>query len=133
MQKVLAVDYGTKHVGVAISDDSETIAMPLTTLIVGRKTSLELVVELALKEKVDLFLIGLPTGLEGKPTKISQEVEVFARNLSELTNIPHKLWNETNTSLQAAAKFKNDQDIASHSEAARIMLQEYLDFIKTGI
>jgi putative transcription antitermination factor YqgF len=131
--KILAIDYGTKHVGVATNDDTGTLAIPLTTLIVGRKTNLELVAELAIEKQIELFLIGLPTGLDGKPTKISQEVENFARNLSELTGIPHKFWNETNTSVQAAQRFKDDKNIASHSEAARIMLQEYLDFLKTGI
>lgn len=133
MSQVIALDYGTKYIGVAKTDETGTLAVRSNTLIVGKKTALQLVEELIATDKPELLLIGLPEGLDGKPTQISKQVEVFAEQVMQNTGITYRLWNETNTSKQAESKFKDAQDIASHSEAARIMLQEYLNFIHTGV
>lgn len=130
---ILCFDYGTKYIGVAEAVDQTTAAKSLDPLIVGRGSNpIRKIVKLVKDTKPDLLLFGNPTGLDNKPTQISIIVADAADKISKECNVDYKLWNETYTSKQASDK-RNAKDRRIHSEAARIILQEYLDFLTTGI
>lgn len=77
--RIIAIDYGTKRTGIAVTDPLQIIAMPLTTL-----PSHELVIFLTdylKKEHVPIFVIGMPRGLDGKPSTMSQVVEKIGAKL----------------------------------------------------
>lgn len=131
MSRILGIDYGTKNIGLAISDEIQLIASLLTTLHSERNRSIAETVSKFISTKtpdVTHLVIGNPLGLGGKPTKKSKEVEAFATEISQLTNLTFTLWNETGTSLESESK-KDD----IHNESARLILQEYLDFKRSGI
>jgi len=130
---ILCLDYGTKYICVAQADDQTTAAKTLEPLIVGRGSNpIRKIVKLVKETDPDLLIFGNPTGLDNKPTKISIHVKAAAEEISKESNTPYKLWNETYTSKQAGEKRKV-KDRRIHNEAARIILQEYLDFLTTGI
>lgn len=132
MSRILGIDYGSKYIGFAISDETHNFAAEEPHIFVGRdKSPAAAAIEHIKNNFADLGLIviGHPLGLEGKPTQISQLVDKFAAELEQVLNIPVKLWNETGTSQQAAS---TDQR-SIHSRSAQIILQEYLDFLRTGI
>lgn len=131
MSRVLGIDYGTKNIGIAISDETQLIASPFTTLHSERNRSIAEIVSKFIKDEtpdITHLVIGNPLGIGGKPTKKSKEVESFAQELNKLINIPFTLWNETGTSLESESKKEG-----IHNESARLILQEYLDFKRSGI
>ena len=66
MSRVLAVDWGTRRVGVAVSDPSGLVARPLPTLrVTSARDAREQVEETAVREEADVVLIGLPLNMDG--------------------------------------------------------------------
>lgn len=66
MSRVLAVDWGTRRVGLAVSDPTGLLARPLPTLSVrGARHAEELVTETARREEADLVVLGLPLNMDG--------------------------------------------------------------------
>ncbi len=131
MSNIIGVDYGRKHIGLAIADAQIAIAGPISEVtVVGKKSPAKLLQQhLETLSEVGLLIIGLPEGLENKQTEMSKEVEDFANELHKRTEIPYILWNETMTSALAART--KIAGVSEHSEAARIILQDYLDHERT--
>lgn len=131
---VLAIDYGTKRIGLALSDETETIAQAIEPIIVkNNRTAFIRIHELITLHKLTKILLGLPLGYDEKPTQISIEVEKFAKKVAEKFNIETAFWNETLTSKMAGVKIKDKRNGKLDSESARILLQEYLNFQKDRI
>lgn len=129
MALILGIDYGTKRIGTSISDETETIAQAFEILEVKNDDeALEKLNALIQKYSISFLVIGLPLGLEFKPTQMSNQIEEFAKKLSNLTKLEYKTWNETLTSEVAKKNRLTFKKGYVDSEAARIMLQEYLDF-----
>lgn len=121
---ILAIDYGTRHVGLAISDEKEIVAAKLPSLTIKRPNDLIEGLK-TLRENVvfDAVLFGVPEKGENK-----ERVEEIAKTVGSELAIEVKFWNEDYSSKRAeqgtSKKFKKEK---SHSEAARIILQEYLE------
>lgn len=136
MSKIIAIDYGRKHIGLAVADTDIRIASPLPGLELGKMSLMLNSVTKVLNKIPDLELVvvGKPTGLDGKPTRMSKEVEEFALNLSNQLGLPVKVWEETLTSQQASInsslagrpKRPSKKKDKRHSLAAQIILSEYL-------
>lgn len=121
--KILAIDHGTKNIGLAISDELEITAKPLPQIRTKKDSSeLQTIAEICAKESVDKIVIGIPTGTHKNNSKQSQIVKSFAKDLFELTMLPIILWDETYSSQKAMEKTKKNID----SQAAKLILQEYL-------
>lgn len=132
---IIAIDYGTSHIGVAISDKENTIAKALPPLEVKRESKqLDKLTRLVKQHYAKKILIGLPYGLQSKETSTSKLIKSFANKLEKASKVPVIKWDETATTQLAEDKYKGRKDKSrAHSEAARILLQEYLDFLSTGI
>ena len=120
--KVLAIDYGTVRVGIAVS--AYTLADPLVTI--PQDTQLfSKIVQLSKENEVDLILVGLSENVMALRTKS------FVEKLKEYTSIPIKFTDETLSSntahkkLQTSKKSKRSGDIDHY--AAAEFLQEWLD------
>ncbi|CAG0940767.1 Putative pre-16S rRNA nuclease [Candidatus Brocadiaceae bacterium] len=128
---VISIDYGTKRAGIAFSDESESIALADKACLFKKESELlDYVDNLVQKHNPREFVVGLPLGLEGKPTKISAKVQEFGKKLEETFNLTVVYWNETMTSIMASKAVRKDKKGSLDSESARIILQEYLDFKK---
>jgi putative Holliday junction resolvase len=138
MSKILAIDYGRKKIGLAVSDETNTIAEKLPILKVKNQKEAVEGIEMILQNvgAVSKIVVGLPLGLEMKPTQMSHEVKDFVEKLKKRISqeISVVFTNEVLTSQYAekgrSKKFKKEK---SDSEAARIMLQEYLNHAKTSV
>lgn len=132
--KVLAIDHGEKYMGFAISDDFGSFAAPLKVAEVTQNNSdVSLAIKVVNDEKPEIILVGLPTGLGFKPTQRSKRVMAFCDKLNQATGIEVKTWDETGSTIAAVALGKRSRSKRQDSEAARIILQEYLDFQHTHI
>lgn len=126
MARILGIDYGTKKIGFAFSDEEGRIAFPKTVQPNVWKYVSDYIRELILKEGVSEIVIGLPIGLDGKETELSREVRAFAEKLKESFKLPIHLENEVYSSAQVkTAEAAPDHKIDASSAA--LILQTFLD------
>ncbi|MFT5581064.1 MAG: putative Holliday junction resolvase [Psychromonas sp.] len=81
MAKVLAIDFGLKRTGIAISDDSKMFAFGLDT--VESKNLMDFLVGLVKKENIDTFVLGEPKRLNNEDTHISENVRLLKSALQK--------------------------------------------------
>ncbi|MBM3787721.1 MAG: Holliday junction resolvase RuvX [Acidobacteria bacterium] len=130
--RILAIDYGRKRIGLAISDPLGMMAHGVETLI--RKSPRKDIAHLrglARTNHVELFVVGNPLLLSGEPSEMSLEAEEFARRLSENSGIPYRMWDERMTSLEAGHMLREtgrrpERDGGVDQMAARILLDNFL-------
>ena len=137
--KILGLDFGTKRIGVAVSDGLLITAQGRDSII--RKSLPEDLAEInrVIKEDdVSEIVVGLPLNMNGTYSEKTREAIAFIETLSGAVVIPVKTWDERLTSLQAE-KAMLEADISrqkrrklSDKVAAQLILQCYLDFIKKG-
>jgi putative Holliday junction resolvase len=132
--RILALDHGTKRIGVAISDETKTIAQPLEYIPAEPFADfLARLKELLVEKEIDLVLIGLPRNMDGSYGPAAQKVEAFVAVLRNAITVPIKTWDERLTSLQAnriliQGKVRRGQRKEKVDKmAAAILLQNYLD------
>ena len=121
--RILGIDYGTKRIGIAMSDEAGQFAMPLIVLA-NSKNSLEEVIGLANKNDVKEIIIGESRDYKGQPNKILPEVLNLKKEL-ELKGLVVHLEPEFMTS-QQAERFQGKNELTDASAAA-LILQAYLD------
>lgn len=134
MGRILAIDYGRKRTGLAVTDALQMIANGLTTVPSG-----ELVAWLSTyvsKESVDLFVVGQPKQMNNEPSENMKYVEAFVTHLKRtIPDIPVEYYDERFTSvlahkamLDGGLKKKKRQDKGLVDEiSAVIILQSYLE------
>ncbi len=134
--RILALDHGTKRIGVAVSDETKTIAQPLE--YIPAEPFVDFLVrlkELLVEKEIDLILVGLPRNMDGSYGPAAQKVETFIAVLKAAITMPIKTWDERLTSAQAnrvliQAKVRRDKRKEKVDKmAAAILLQSYLDGI----
>jgi putative Holliday junction resolvase len=134
--RILALDHGSKRIGVAVSDETKTIAQPLEYIPAEPFADfLARLKQLLIAKEIDLVLIGLPRNMDGSYGPAAQKVETFAGVLKMAITVPIKMWDERLTSSQAnkiliQAKVRRDKRKEKVDKmAAAILLQSYLDGI----
>ncbi len=132
MGRTLALDLGSKRIGVAVSDELGLLATPFST-ITRRSYNQDAAAILALIQTlgVERVVVGHPVGLAGQPTGQTRRTEAFARMLAERIPVPLELWDERYSS-SAARQIVGSSPEARRSgridaAAAAIVLQSYLD------
>ena len=132
--RILAIDYGSQRIGLALSDPTGTLARPLP--FVPAKADAKLARELAeraLKEDCHLILLGLPRNMDGSSGEAATKVQAFAAMLKEATPLRIQLIDERLSTVQASRQLRESgrdaraQRSLIDSEAAAVLLQGYLD------
>ena len=133
MGRALGIDFGTKRVGLALSDRSNIIASPYRTLnYVSEKdliTQLEIIVT---KNDIEILVLGLPINMKGEDTAQTIKVRDFKEILSAL-RIPIVYEDERLSSVSAINSLMLQNVKTGHNKpeidktAAAIILQQYLD------
>lgn len=133
MGRLLAIDYGMKRVGIAITDTLQIIASGLTTVA---NTEVEAFLKKYLEEEnVERIILGYPLGLDNQPTDLTKHVDVFKERLNKwFPTVPITLVDERFTSKMAKAtllssgvpKMKRRNKALLDEISATIILQEYL-------
>jgi putative holliday junction resolvase len=132
--RILAIDHGSKRIGIAVSDELKMIAQPLEFIPAAPFPAfLERLNELINEKEVELILIGMPRNMDGSYGPAAQKVQDFVEALKGLVSVPVKLWDERLTSAQAnrvliqgnVRRDKRKEKV--DAMAAAILLQSYLD------
>ena len=132
MGRVAAIDFGTKRIGLAVSDKNRKIALPVDVVEGGKNAIKNIREALPLKE-VDLILIGLPVEMSGKRGPMAQIVEQFAKTLQDALSIPVQLIDERLSSkgadmlLKEMSLNRKQRTEKLDMVAATLLLQTYLD------
>ncbi len=131
---MVAVDFGTKRIGLAISDPEQIVASPLT--VYERQSPDEEASwfrRLVADEQVALFVVGLPVHASGAESRLSEEARRFGRWLAETTGIEVQFYDERYTSLEAdqlmapAGFTKKRRKARRDMLAAQILLASFLE------
>lgn len=133
MPRVLAIDYGKKRTGIAITDEMQIIASGLTTI--PSETAITFLTAYFSKEKVELVLIGEPKQMDYTPSESTEIIEAFVEKFKKsFPDLPIERVDERFTSkmafqtmIDSGLKKKQRQNKALIDEiSATIMLQDYL-------
>tara|TARA_B100001057_G_scaffold421826_1_gene442995 strand:- start:286 stop:708 length:423 start_codon:yes stop_codon:yes gene_type:complete len=133
MARLLALDYGTKRVGVAITDEFQMIASGLCT--VRAHECMDFLIDYLTKETVSTIIMGMPKNLKNQKTDASPYVKGFAKQLSkQFPEMEIQLIDERFTSkmafqsmLDGGLKKKARKDKALVDEvSATLILQSYM-------
>ena len=120
--RFLGIDYGTKRIGIAISDESGRLAFP--KIVVKNNGELFGKIERILsEEKVSEIVIGESLDFAGLPNVLAKEVDFFVSKTGKKFGLPVHLEKEFLTSVEAR-RYQEGQVDAS---AAALILQRYLD------
>ena len=131
---LLGIDYGTKRVGVAVSDRDQKFSSPMHNLDRhGTQTDERFFRHLAEEYRPVGMVIGLPIHLSGDESEKSREARSYAAWLASVTGLPFAFQDERFTSFQAerllleAELSKKKRKARIDKLAAQILLQTYLD------
>lgn len=122
--KYLGIDYGTRNIGIAVTDASGALAFP-QCVIPNDKKALAAVVELIQKEQVGRIIMGDTRATNGIGNAVTPDAERFAEALGADTDIPVTFASESWSSYEAARYAPGD--VHDDSVAAAIILQRYID------
>ena len=131
--RLLALDIGTKKIGIAITDENRTFSLPSDTLI-RKETSkdIEYIINTINKKKVVGIIVGLPLSFNENETNSSKYIRNFIKNLSTKINIPIFYQDERLTSFEAENLMKNYINIEKSKKnvdkiAASYILESFLE------
>ncbi len=133
MGRILAIDYGKKRVGLAVTDPLQITANALDT--VNAESIFDYLKQYLSKENVEKFVVGFPTQMDGKPSESMQDIQPFVNKLSKLFPEQEIIYVDERfsstlaqkTILEAGIKKKARQNKALVDKvAATIILQSYL-------
>jgi putative Holliday junction resolvase len=133
--RFLAIDVGSKRIGVAVSDELGLTAQPVLTLERRRsqREDLRSLARLCRRYSVSGIVVGNPLRLDGRPSPQSEKVHAFAAELGELSGLPIHLWDERLTTHEAhQLLYEAGHARQTHSKvvdqvAATLILQSFLD------
>jgi putative Holliday junction resolvase len=99
---ILAIDYGRKRLGLALSDENRVASRPYATWTrTNRRRDLARLRELVRQEQVCRIVVGLPLHLDGTPSEMSEEAKRFAARVEKAVGIPVEMMDERLSSWEA--------------------------------
>jgi putative holliday junction resolvase len=134
--RILAIDHGSKRMGIAVSDELQMIAQPLEFVSAEPvEKFFERLGQIIAEKEVGLIVIGVPRNMDGTYGPAATKVQEFVTKLKTAVTVPIKSWDERLTSVQAN-RYLIEADVRRSKRkekvdktAAAILLQSYLDSV----
>jgi putative Holliday junction resolvase len=134
MSRYLGIDYGTKRIGLALSDPTRTLASPLPCLQAQPFTKfIKDLKKLVAEQEVSLILVGMPRNMDGSYGPAAQAAQEFVHHLKAALVVPIQTIDERLSTVEASRKLQeagNDtrkQRGKIDSASAQVLLQSHLD------
>ena len=142
--KYIGIDYGTKNIGIAVSDENGSVAFPHSTVKAGPH-ALQEVVDIVKAQGAGELVIGESRDFAGEKNEVQEDIEQFKKDVGELTQLPVHYEREFFTSALAARQFAPQEGSPSgvgrprasrkqnpsqenlDASAAALILQSFLD------
>ena len=128
--QILAFDFGTHHIGVAVGQTITKTSSPLVVLNVARegKEIWNTISKLIDEWKPDQLLVGKPLNMDGTPSEMMKKVDSFFKKLQKISGIPCELVDERLTSFEAKQLMQVDsKDDRIDDLAAKIFLDNWIE------
>lgn len=126
MSVVLALDYGERRIGLAVTDPEQRTALAYGVVAAQpREESLAGIRRVIAAESVESIVVGLPLTLEGREGSQAEKARAFGKALAETTRLPVEFFDERFTSGTAFEAAK-EKGTAEDAEAARLILEGWL-------
>ncbi len=132
--RILGIDYGDRHVGLALSDPLHITAQPLMTYnLAGEARDREFFQNLVREHEIGLVVIGIPVRMDGSPGSRAKKTREFGDWLGEAVDLPIVFWDERLTTRQAQGVMRNqkvhlrDKQSVENQISASIILAGYLE------
>ena len=138
LSRIIGVDYGSKRIGLSISDPLGVIARPIDALT-NDDEFFNALKAIVVREKIKLFVVGMPFNLKGQVAFKAEEVQIFIDQLKREIGLDVVSWDERFTTSIAQQTLREmgtkkserqKKDGRIDSMAAAILLQNYLDSVK---
>lgn len=123
--RYLGIDFGTKKIGIAISDENAGFAFPHSSLQNNTETT-KRIGDIIKKEGVGALVVGESKTFGGENNEVMKDIVIFAEKLESETGIKVHFIREAFSSVEAA-RFAPKGDKHNDSSAAAIILQRFLD------
>lgn len=137
MGALAGLDFGTKTIGIAVSDVTRSVATPLQTIRRGKFTAdAHTLLDICTGRTIAALILGLPRNMDGSEGPRAQSTRAFARNLEKMTDLPIAFWDERLSTVAAErALLEADTSRARRAEvidqvAAGYILQGALDRLR---
>lgn len=133
---ILGIDYGTRNVGLAISDETELVAAALPLLHWtaekpgARERLFADIAGVVEERKITKIVLGIPGIIENQ---IFKEIKKFGFELEKQLGLVVVYWDESFSSQRVERELRGKKRKSSDSLAAQLLLQEYLDFLREKI
>lgn len=137
MSRILALDYGERRIGMAVSDPTRTIAQSLPTILRRRRRRppYTKIIETIEEWEIDTVVVGLPIDMSGEEGPLARTVREFGEGLERRAGVTVEYWDERLSSVRAQRELAQlDEPVRSRGDkekidamAALLMLQSYLD------
>lgn len=135
--RALGIDYGTKRIGLALSDEAGIIAHPLM-IIKNSSHAIEDIITVCGDKGIDTIVFGKSLNAEGQDNSVAEEAKTFAEKLQTATGLPAQFVHEGFSSFEAARMGRIEKPVANphrhqydngaHDDrAAAVILQRFLD------
>lgn len=131
--RILAVDWGERRIGLAVSDPTGVIATPLPTLMArGRADAVERIAAIAVDREAERLVVGLPLRMSGERGEAALAAETLAAALRERTRLRVDLYDERLTSALSQRRLHESGVRTGHNKgrvdagAAVALLESYL-------
>jgi putative holliday junction resolvase len=138
--RLLALDWGEVRIGVALSDETQTLATPTATLVrrAGKRFPMARLLELAAEHAAVGLVVGLPLTGEGEEGESAIAARQLAEDVARRSGLPVALWDERMSTARALAAIREQggrtrgrkEDV--DALAAAVLLQHYLDARRTA-
>ncbi len=132
MYRIMAVDYGEKRIGIALSDPMRMFAKPFV-VVPNTENYLHEISKIVEEENVQKIVLGLPLNLKGEDSQKTKEVRVEYEKFNDFFSIPVILWDERFTTVEANEILKKQKYSVKDARkvvdklAASLILKSYLD------
>lgn len=134
MVRVMALDVGEARIGVALSDETATLASGLATLkAIGPRKDAQAVARLVRQHQAGALVVGVPYRLDGSTGPQAEKVLAFVERLRRVVPVPVDTWDERLTSREADERLaeagvpRRQRKDRIDQAAAALVLQEYLE------
>jgi putative Holliday junction resolvase len=138
--RIMAIDYGDAHTGVAVSDPTGLLAGFTTTITAYRPEAVaEQLAVLAREHSAEELVLGHPLNMDGSRGPRAEKAEAMAELLRTVTGLPVVLWDERRTTIDAhqilfnAGKNARKRKKVVDAVAASLILEGYLTFKRTRL
>jgi putative Holliday junction resolvase len=133
--RLLGVDWGVRRIGLSLSDETQLLAQPLTTLTrrTGKRFPMARLIALMQAHAVTGAVVGLPLSGDGSEGKAARAARALAGDIARLSGIPVEVWDERFTTARALHTVREMGGTTRGREAdvdalaATLLLQHYLD------